>query len=131
MHRFLLTGLLIMPVSYAQVYEWIDEDGKRQFSDQPPPENIESEEKTYKIHNIDSNMPPPIVIDEGKKQREAQETAARSQHMDTQCKEARDYLKKLTGRVSFYDDDGNHVQVTEKERAARVRSLEELIRNKC
>ena len=128
----LATILICISMSaHSEVYEWIDRNGQRQFSDQPPQDDTESNSRTYEIHNIDESLPPPIVIDTEKAEKKKVYAAAKNKYLDKECKNARDYLFIIQGRVGFTDSDGKEVYVSEKERVKLVSDLSAKIEKHC
>ena len=116
----------------AQVYEWVDQDGQRHFSDQPPEESIASETRSYEIRNFDTSMPAPVVAAPSASRQDNQQAAARQAHRDRQCQEAREYLSTIKGRVRFVDEEtGEAVYMSEADRRAKVEEVSALIQRKC
>ena len=133
---FLLSVVIPSSSMGAQVYTWIDENGKKHFSDQPPTDpNISAEIKEdVKLQNIDSGYPAGIVLDPGRKQREETKVAERkaiAKDVEMRCSTARKELETLSGRVTFQNDEGEEVRVSEKERDKMARSLRSAIRKNC
>ncbi|MBT4492006.1 MAG: DUF4124 domain-containing protein [Gammaproteobacteria bacterium] len=126
-----LVLICISQPAQTQVYEWIDANGQKQFSDQPPSSGVDADSKTYEILNIDESLPPPMVVDTEKGKNKKRYAAAKKAYLTKECKKARDYLKKTQGRVVFTDDDGKDVYVSEKERIRRVRELGAEITKHC
>lgn len=140
-----LTCLLISSLAQsAEVYVWTDENGKKHFGDRPPPKAASDVEKEqFELENVDKGYPitdPKLYESEAesylaRKQRERQEQAAlrRQQRaaMKKPCREARQRLEMIQGRVNFHDDDGNPVYVTEQERRDEAEQLAADIRHYC
>jgi hypothetical protein len=138
--------LLIIPVfllaavsaNSAEVYTWVDEHGKKHYSDQPPDDQTqqqtEVETRAFELENIDEGYPAGIVADPHRKERKAKEEsvqkAARTK-LSEQCERARADLTMLSGRISFNDGAGNEVRVTEAERKQMQKNLDAVISKHC
>lgn len=132
----LLVILLVAWASQAtaEVYTWVDEDGKQHFSDKPPSEETEVREEEYELENIDAGYPPGIVVDPTRQEREQAERAqraARANELNEACRKARANLDTLSGRVIFMDEDGSEVFVSEREREAMERKYRTSIEEHC
>lgn len=134
--RFAWLAILMMPLTLdAEVYTWVDENGKRHYSDQPPVEvEREVERKDYEITNIDRGYPPASAIPRDEKTPDPAEQARREadeERLAAACAQARERLRMMRGPVRFWDEDGNQVHVTEREREAMARDLEKEIQQRC
>ena len=51
MKNFVFTGLILLfsVTAQAQIYKWVDENGKTQYTDQPPPPNVATDVKGLNI----------------------------------------------------------------------------------
>ena len=129
--------LLMLSLSAtAEVYTWIDENGERHFSDQPPADQNISAEVTREIElqNIDAGYPAGIVVNptrKRRKQEKAQQKAAAAEKMNIECARARADLATLSSPVIFRDETGQQVRVSEKDRAKMENSLRMLIKEHC
>ncbi len=120
----------------AEIYTWVDENGKTHFSDQPPADrNINTEvKKEIELHNIDAGYPAGIVVDPDRKRHNkeiAVQKAAVAKRTNKACSKAKTDLRMLSGRVAFRDERGNEVRVSEKDRVKMEKSLREAIRKRC
>ena len=139
--------LIIGSSNAAEVYSWVDENGKRHFGDRPP-ENEEQqqtvEKKRVEIQNIDKGYPftdPNLHESDGNqsyldKQRECRKRAkeqrlAREEAKKERCWKARQRLRKLDGPVIYVDEDGNEVYVSNAERHAEHKALKKAIEEQC
>ncbi|MEK7792101.1 MAG: DUF4124 domain-containing protein, partial [Pseudomonadota bacterium] len=52
-----LLSFLVSMVAQAQVYKWVDQNGKIQYSDQPPPSGAVQNEKKLGIKSSPSSAP--------------------------------------------------------------------------
>ncbi|MDX2348934.1 MAG: DUF4124 domain-containing protein [Porticoccus sp.] len=132
--------LLLMPTSFAEIYRWVDSDGKLHFSDQPPEDTVTSEEVSSKMApiNRDSSTNETEKLQQVFQEETAEEQAFQKQKQQRQnestkkvCQQAKNKLRVLTGRVYFEDDDGNEVIISEEQREQRASQLAKEIRRYC
>lgn len=126
----------------AELYRWTDADGKVHFSDRKPDaaqtQGAEVTEEEIKAINIqdskaaseamrqvfpDESHPP--VQENSERERELAE------RKEAHCREAREYLRKVSGRVQFIDKDGKMVHVSERERQERQAEMETYVKEHC
>jgi acyl-CoA synthetase (NDP forming) len=123
----------LAPVASAQLYKYLDKDGKTVYSDQPPP-NLESKQmniqsnasggKTYVERDKEAQKSRDEARDKAKK---SEQTAKVDQQNEERCAQARSSLKLYTdgGRIAKYDSKGERVFLgdqeieTERQRAQR------------
>lgn len=135
--------LLLMPTSFAEIYRWVDSDGKLHFSDQPPEDSTVSEEVSSKMSPINRDSSAEEIeklqqVFQGEtpeeqafhQQQKAQQQR-RDQNAERACQQAKYNLQILKGRVYFEDSDGNEIIVTEEQREQRANQLAEEIRRHC
>lgn len=119
----------------AEIYSWVDEDGNKQYSDEPPTDEArEVRKEEFEPENIDRGYPPGLVVQpttEKEQREQSQQEAALAARKREDCQKARKKLRTLSGRVIFKDDDGNDVYVSEKERAEMERELRAKIEKHC
>ena len=122
-----LLGLLAAPAS-AQVYKWVDEQGRVHYSDQPqgsegrtvpirrtaPAESTTEQDRRAVQERLLQDFERDRVEREEARAREAQEQAQRERN----CILARDYLRNLESAGLLYDldDQGNRRVLNEAER---------------
>ncbi|HEB26147.1 MAG TPA: DUF4124 domain-containing protein [Porticoccus sp.] len=135
--------LLLIPTSFAEIYRWVDNDGKLHFSDQPPEDSTVSEEVSSKMSPINRDSSAEEIeklqqVFQGEtpeeqafhQQQKAQQQR-REQSAERACQQAQYNLQVLRGRVYFEDPDGNEIIVTEEQREQRANQLAEKIRRHC
>lgn len=137
----LLLSVAATPAT-AELYRWTDADGRVHYSDRKPA--AESEEE---VEAIDDQL-TPVNIDESHKQRQAlnkvfakedkhvqrgeqQQQRKQQQARAQQCREARGYLRAISGPVAFLDEDGKDMKISERERQERQAEMERLIEQYC
>lgn len=135
-------GATINTSSYAEVYQWTDENGKVHFSDRKPTKvasknisesvkqnNIEnSQDSTHQLEQIFTKKTPGETEYEQKKRQEQQHQA---QQWESRCREAKQRLRNLKGPVYFVDEEGNEYDISEKERQQKVKDFEAQIQQYC
>ena len=126
----------------AQAYRWVDENGKVHFGDRPPDKNkAKNISEDIRKQNIDSaSSNTKAQVDQINKRQSAEKTEARQltkgqkerqEKLSKACQDARKRLQVLKGRVIFYDENGNEIKTTEKERAAQAVAMEKEIKKYC
>ena len=140
MKRLLIIAIacLVAPIASAELYKYIDKDGKTVYSDQPPA-NIETKQL-----NIPSSAtpgaPPKSALDRDKelqkgrdevreRAKKSEQLAKQAQAQEQACSAARSALRVYTdgGRVTRYDEKGERVFMDDQEiEAARERSKREM-----
>ncbi|AQT60846.1 hypothetical protein CBP51_09320 [Cellvibrio mixtus] len=124
----------------AEVYRWVDKDGKVHFTDKPPAANAEDITKQVSKQNLDTSREElnkvqqlHIQETEAQQQRNAQQamSAGEAYALATRCAAAKNRLRRISGNVIFIDDQGKVVKTTEKERQAMVAELTTYIDNHC
>ena len=132
--------LLFASSSHAEVYRWVDENGKTHYSDKKPKTDAEDITQAVKKQNIDSSIEEQRKLQEiFRPENEADREYYRQQQLKNQptpehiqhCNKQRRYLNKIDGRVQFVDEEGNVVPVTEKQRQQRVEELQRYLAEHC
>jgi hypothetical protein len=137
----LAIALALAPAALAQLYKWVDKDGRVTYSDQPPPAQ---QSKQLNISTGTSGQSAaPATKPAGDAEKDAQkaktaaaekaqkdEEAAKAKKQNEEyCARARAYLKTVTdgGRVATYDDKGERVLMDDQQlEAERVRAQKEV-----
>jgi hypothetical protein len=145
-HRFctalgLCSVLLLLASSpQAEVYRWVDENGKTHYSDKKPKSEAEDITEAVKKQNIDTSIEEQRKLQEiFRPENDADREYYRQQQLKNQptpehiqhCNKQRRYLSKIDGRVQFVDEEGNVVPVTEKQRQQRVEELQRYLVEHC
>lgn len=148
----LILFLAIPLIAHGQLYKWVDQDGKVQYSDQPPPANARQQKKI----NVQTAPPAPATPSQelGKKaeepktaaeqdlefkkrrlKEEEQETkqAAEAKQRQENCNTARGRLKGLeeVGRIFTYDEKGERVYADDASREKMIREAQQDISKWC
>ncbi|GGY32688.1 hypothetical protein GCM10011297_02020 [Bacterioplanes sanyensis] len=122
------TGMLLMLwplLAGAEIYRWVDDNGRVRFSDQPP-----SQQTAKKVEVNDTNFYQPRVPEslpalKKRPSKKRRSSPAKPQWDDGQCRTA----KLRARRMSLNKTDGNLQQ--SRERRERLRQLRERIRARC
>ena len=149
--RCLLLGTALaasLPV-WAQ-YSWIDNAGRRVFSDQPPPTNIPKKDIiSERATPIAAPVPTASAAAAGnqnnaqeEKKKTAADTAAKSSAEEQQlaiiqrtdnCMRARNALAGLQSgaRIAQFDAQGQRAYLNDEQRAAEVQRMQSIIDSDC
>lgn len=127
----------ISSIVNAEVYRWIDKEGKTHFTDNKPKTAAEDITAKVKKQNIDTSTQEhqkleAIFRKENAADREfaLQQTQPSEEQLE-RCKKAKSYLNNIDGRVQFIDAQGKIVNVTEEQRKARVIETQNFIHKNC
>lgn len=138
MNRFLCCFFIVSCLNaHAEVYRWTDANGKVHYSDKRPKTAAEDVTEKVKQTNLDTSTAERQKLEtlfrkENDADREYKQQQARpNAELLLRCKEARDYLNTISGRVQFIDKDGKAVTVTEEERKLKVAETQALIKEHC
>jgi hypothetical protein len=142
-----LLFMLAATASSAEIYKWVDEQGKVHYGDTPVDQsstqmNITQPEADKKI----SSQPDPTSRDERrrklaeamqedrlKKQEQKQKARDEKEKLNSQCVHAKDALKnyETAGRLYNLDKDGNRVFMSDAEKEATTENLRAQIKKHC
>jgi hypothetical protein len=125
----LLSGLLCGSVS-ADVYKWVDENGKLRFSDTAPPEKkAENIEKQLQKTNVDSASGKMVSSaaagsekTEDEKMLEQQKRQKLEDAIGQKCQKMKSDIEAIArgDRGSFMDENGKEELVLERDRGAKL-----------
>lgn len=135
----LACALAVSTGALAQLYKWVDKDGRVTYSDQPPPAQ---QSKQLNISTGQTTAPPRSATERDKelekgrqdareKSKVAEDVAKKAQVDQENCNRARAHLKMLTdgGRIATYDAKGERVLLDddqiEAERAKAQKAADE------
>ena len=138
MNKLLLGLLLIASLStHTEVYRWTDANGKVHFGDKKAGASAENITEKVSKTNVDTSTAEHQKLESVfRKENDAdreykQQQAQPDPELLRRCTEARNYLKDISGRVQFIDDNGNPVKVTETERKQKVINMQNFIKEHC
>ena len=136
----LIAILLAAAASAGELYRWVDAEGKVHFGDRPPLE-AEAEDigdDLRPINSADATRPQQFTRS-GQQASAQQQYEARQRNQQQQqrrqleraCQRAQRSLRMLQGRVTFVDENGKSVKITERERQQRAARLQREIAQVC
>lgn len=128
--------------AYAEIYRWVDEQGKVHFADKVH-SNKQAKDisQDVKLKNLDHSAKrteqtlQQIDLRQQALTTEAQQkqsqTSPAAEQQARQCQSARQRLEVMQGRVAFLDENDQPLKVTEKERQQRADTLAGLVSKYC
>ena len=146
----LLVGMVALPTGAggAEVYKWVDENGKVHFSDRPPGEAAQSSEtvETRTPSGESAEAPSDAerrklrerLLEEFDRQREEKAKTKREQRaakveLARRCSLAREALQQIVDATYLFDEDesGERLIYSDEQREAATRELKQKIRKHC
>lgn len=139
--------LTFAALANAQIYKWVDANGKVQFSDQPPPKVNAQTIKVTPSAGMGQQAAP--VAQESlkdkeaalkKRQEEQRDAEAKAEEKDRQARELATYCSEMKGqlqgmqranRVQRYDENGKATTLSRSDRDAERAKLEAEIAKRC
>ena len=142
MKRTVFAALLLLaaPFAAAQLYKWVDKDGKVQYSDQPPPAG------PAKQINVapGPSAPAPSALAKDKelekKRAESRDAARKAEDLEknakqrqAECERARSYQKGLDngGRFVTFNEKGERVFMEEAQIEAEKAKARQNVEEAC
>jgi coenzyme F420-reducing hydrogenase alpha subunit len=133
-------ALALAPLASAQLYKWVDKDGKVHYSDQPPPASA-----TKQINVAPGPAaPPPSALEKDKalektraQSRDAAKKAEDAEKLARQrqeaCEKARSYLKGIEngGRFTTFDAKGDRVYMEQDQIDAETAKARKNVEESC
>jgi len=143
-----LAVLLACSVVAAQVYKWVDKDGKVQFTDTPPPPSAAKEDaKKINVKPANGSTPgtaPKKLADANKdfekrrteattKSKKDDEKKADDEKNAEVCNDAKSNLAELqSGRpMGKVDAKGDRALMSDEDRAAQSAKMQDIISKAC
>lgn len=140
--------LLATATVAAQVYKWVDKDGKVQYSDTPPPPSASKADpkklntgptaapaaanapKSLQERTKDADKRRSEDAEKAKKDEEAQKLAKQNEES---CKEASRFKSELeTGRpMARNNDKGERAFMSDEERSAEIARMKSIMAEAC
>ncbi|RYY77178.1 MAG: DUF4124 domain-containing protein [Gammaproteobacteria bacterium] len=138
MKKILFLSLVLIGVTaQAEVYRWKDANGKMHFSDKRPESAAENITEKVKQVNVDTSTAEHQKLETiFRKENDADREYRRQQAKPDpdqlrRCEAAKEYLRVISGRVQFIDNEGKIVRVTEEERTQKVAETQAMIKKTC
>lgn len=134
-----LVTMLPPATGAAEIHKWTDAQGRVHFGDKPrdgaPTEKVEvrdykpgTDASVLQVYERSERLNDATrAVDPLRRKQEAAQAADRK----AACDEARDRLRRISGRVNFVDEDGKTVPTTERERVQKQREVETWIDANC
>lgn len=126
----LYVSLLLSGPAVAEVYKWVDENGKVQFSDKAPAEssaeNIEEKLKKTNVDEASKNISSGVIASTEKnsdeEMLELKKRQALEEKIGAKCRKWQEEINAIAeGRyIVFYDKDGNEELVLERDRGKKL-----------
>lgn len=142
-------GLLVCSAAFAQ-YSWVDENGHKQYSDQPPPASVPEKnilkaaplKKPVTANNNTSTAKPASLAEreldfqkkrteqaeKEKKQAEEQQAAEKKAKNCEELKRYQETLKKGV-RIARTNEKGEREIINDTTRARELKTVEERLKN--
>jgi hypothetical protein len=145
----LLTGLMLAPLAVAQQYKWVDQNGRTQYGDVPPPgvkatpmRGAPAAPATAAPDAASKAPGKPQDPDAAFRQRQldaqkaAEKSAAEQNELTARkenCSRAQAYLRTLESgaRISSTDKDGERVYLEDDQRASETAKARQSIQQLC
>jgi hypothetical protein len=132
--------LLLSPLASAQLYKWVDKDGKVHYSDQPPP--AQASKQINVPTGSGSGAPSALAKDKALEKTRAESRDAAKKADDAEriakqrqdeCDRARSYLKGLEngGRFVTFDEKGERVFMEEAQIEAAKSKARQNVEEAC
>lgn len=131
MNKLLLGSVLLAVSATAELYRWVDDDGRVQFSDRPPPsQNAEPvtlrQGNHYQPRKIDSTLLVPTKRQSTSRSKKRSKSKTKVvAWSDNQCRTAKLRARKMALKKSQGD------MQTVLERREKLRQLRQKIRQRC
>jgi hypothetical protein len=133
-------ALALAPLAMAQLYKWVDKDGKVHYSDQPPPATA-----TKQINVAPGpSTPAPSALEKDKTlektrtesreaAKKAEDTEKVAKQRQEECDKARSYLKGLEngGRFVTFDAKGDRVFMEQDQIDAETAKARKNVEEAC
>jgi len=139
----LLVGISFVSTSvHSEVFRWIDEQGNVHFGDKAHAnkhaQDITQETQLKNLDHSAARTQQSLQQIELRQQAQSTESQQRDAQISSNstrhkqaCSDAKQRLRTIQGRVYFVDDNGQEMNVTEKERQQRADALQKQIKQYC
>jgi len=128
--------------SYAEVYRWVDEQVKVHFGDKAhankQAQDITQDTKQKNLDHSAQRTEQSLQqidlrqqVQSAESQQRQSQTNPNAEKRAQACREAKQRLRILQGRVYFVDENGKEVSVSERERQQRADALGRDIKRYC
>jgi hypothetical protein len=141
----LLLFICLLPLSHAEIYRWVDDNGKIQFSDRPSARDSKAEQ--VKVNTQRNSYGGGGLLERQKDlldgyqakdaqkvkdKQQAKRQAAQDKRLQTRCLNAKDRLKNYQ-RSALYrlDNKGERIYYSEEQRSKAIAKFQQLIQKNC
>ena len=147
MLRFVLlvTALLFNTEAQAEVYKWVDANGKTHFGDKAPesakvetlnlpssPRSSQPDASPEEIKKRQQKLINAINEDRILKQKKTQEQSEKQAKLNQECTKLRDYLRNIrSGRIYDLDKKGERIYANDAEHDKEVKQTESALKKYC
>jgi len=145
MKRLLVIGLIcaLSPAAVAQLYKYVDKDGKTVYTDQPPP-TVDPKTVNVQSSPTPGSVPAKNALEREKdlektrakgkdEAKKSDQTAKEAAAREERCNSATDRYRSLAegGRIYKYDDKGERVYMDEQEMAGERDKTRRIMDEAC
>jgi hypothetical protein len=139
----LLILVFITSIANAEIYRWIDKDGKTQFSDRPENSKtekvkVDTQRNSYGGGGVlerQRDLLDGYQADDAQKRRDKQQAAnqaVKDKRLQASCVNAKDRLKNYNrGALYRLDSNGERIYYSEEERSNAINKYQQLIQKNC
>jgi hypothetical protein len=139
----LLILVFITSIANAEIYRWIDKDGKTQFSDRPQNSKtekvkVDTQRNSYGGGGVlerQRDLLDGYQADDAQKRRDKQQAAiqaVKDKRLQASCVNAKDRLKNYNrGALYRLDSNGERIYYSEEERSNAINKYQQLIQKNC
>lgn len=141
----LLIFLCILPTAQAEIYRWVDKNGKTQFSDRPLARDsstekvkVDTQRNSYGGGGVlerQRDLLDGYQTDDVQKKRVKQQAAnkaAKDKRLQAGCINAKDRLKNFQrGAIYRLDENGERIYYSEEERTRTINKFQQVINENC
>jgi hypothetical protein len=143
MKRILLLALFVAasPAALAQLYKWVDKDGKVTYSDQPAPTQASKQISVstgQPVGASKSAIERDKELEKGRaetrEKAKVDENKAKKAEIDQEnCRNARNHLRTVTdgGRIATYNDKGEPVLLDDAQIEIERAKAQKLVDEAC
>jgi hypothetical protein len=142
----LLLALVFSASASAQMYKWVDKDGKVQYGDCPPadckavpiqaapaPSPEETQRARQQTEQLIQDQKARDEVRQAEQLRDQRQAEAAWAETQRKCKvfRGRLFVLKQPGVVTLTDDQGNVMRPTDEQRDKMIQELEAFIQKNC
>lgn len=140
-----ICSLMLSLAAQAEVYKWVDANGKTHFGDKVPESakveklNFQSNPRTSQpdvspeeIKQRQQKLINAINEDRSLKEKKTQEQTEKQAKLNQECIKLRDYLKNIrSGRIYDLNNTGERIYANDTEHDKEVKQTESALKKYC